>query len=318
VTAPNSAHDELLTREQVAQLLGCKPRSIQNLVGKKSGRMSGLPFIQTPMGRRFEKTAVHKWIARRATLAATRHALALAAQRQPGLAPCWPAVYGLVDPVLKEMFYVGFTLRRPDQRLQEHIHAAKTAEYRAATGSGSRKVMARIRSILTAGHRPTYVVLEYTNDPASEQIWIDYMRAQGMPLLNKAHAPGGRTIVPKLPRKPRYIDETGKTYGRLRVIQYAGFWRRPNGNPVTMWECVCSCGRLCTVSGQHLRDSRSTHCSACPRKRPARHVTQSASTKPPAPQNVPTGQRASRVLAPEMASAIRSVLAQKRCARPTG
>jgi hypothetical protein len=301
MTAPNSASNELLTTAQVSQLLGCKPRSIQNLVGKKSGRVSGLPFIQTPEGRRFERTAVLKWIARRAGRAYMRRVL------KQGDMPlsCYPspAVYGLVDPVLKEMFYVGFTLRRPGQRLREHISAGKHAEYRTEKGSGSRIVMARIRRILAADQRPTYVVLEYTDDPAREQVWIDHMRAQGMPLLNTA-MPGGRMVVPKL---PRYKDETGKTYGRLTVVQYAGIRRGPSGNPITMWECICACGRLCTVSGARLRSGSNTQCPAC-RKCP--EIPQAASTKPPAPETVPTRQRASRVLTPEMMSAIRSVLVQ--------
>jgi len=264
------------------------------------------------MGRRFEKTAVHTWIARRATLAATRHALALAAQHQPGLAPCWPAVYGLVDPVLREMFYVGFTLRRPDRRLREHISMAKAAEYRAATGSGGRRVMARVKRILDTGQRPTDVVFEYTNDPAREQVWIDYMRAQGMPLLNTA-MPGGRAFVPKQPPKPRYKDESGKTYARLTVIQYAGNQRRLSGKPVAMFECVCTCGRLCTVQGQGLRSGSNTQCPAC-RKRPTRPIPQAADTKPSIPQTAtaPTGQRTSRRLSSEMMSAISAVLMQSQ------
>lgn len=46
------------------------------------------------------------------------------------------------------------------------------------------------------------------------------------------------------------IDMTGKTYGKLKVISYAGYLP---GTRVRGWHCVCECGTECIVNGGHLR-----------------------------------------------------------------
>ena len=53
------------------------------------------------------------------------------------------------------------------------------------SSTGSRVMKERIRAILQAGARPTYVTLQLTDDPAREVEWMDYLRAQGVALLNK-------------------------------------------------------------------------------------------------------------------------------------
>lgn len=53
-------------------------------------------------------------------------------------------------------------------------------------------------------------------------------------------------------------DETGKTYGRLYVLQRVG-----SGKP-TLWLCLCECGSDVEVQGSHLR-ARSTVSCGCHR-----------------------------------------------------
>lgn len=55
---------------------------------------------------------------------------------------------------------------------------------------------------------------------------------------------------------PRFIDETGKRYGRWTVLR-----REKNGrHHVTRWRCQCSCGTERIVSGRNLRKGNSGSC----------------------------------------------------------
>jgi hypothetical protein len=59
-----------------------------------------------------------------------------------------------------------------------------------------------------------------------------------------------------------YVDESGKTYGQLSVIRYVhskGEGRRKSA----MFECVCTCGEILLVKGQHLRNGHKTMCADC-------------------------------------------------------
>lgn len=54
----------------------------------------------------------------------------------------------------------------------------------------------------------------------------------------------------------RIIDETGKRYGKLRVI-------RPYGNDTggrVKWLCQCDCGNSKTVAGVNLRNNLTVSC----------------------------------------------------------
>lgn len=57
----------------------------------------------------------------------------------------------------------------------------------------------------------------------------------------------------------RVIDETGNVYGYLVVVsrnteeQYQTDGR-------AMWNCLCRCGKMCVVSGKHLRRGETTSC----------------------------------------------------------
>jgi hypothetical protein len=59
-----------------------------------------------------------------------------------------------------------------------------------------------------------------------------------------------------------FVDETGKTYGQLSVIRYirsGGGGRRKSA----MFECICTCGEICVLKGQHLRNGSKTMCLKC-------------------------------------------------------
>lgn len=58
---------------------------------------------------------------------------------------------------------------------------------------------------------------------------------------------------------PKYIDESGHSYGRLTVIRCAG-------NQFGMrWVCECVCGRTCVVRGRALRNGTTRSCGCLQR-----------------------------------------------------
>lgn len=65
----------------------------------------------------------------------------------------------------------------------------------------------------------------------------------------------------------RLIDLTGKTFGRLRVIERAGTWRptKYSVKSAPVWRCLCDpalggCGRETAVLGHHLRSGGTRSC----------------------------------------------------------
>lgn len=59
---------------------------------------------------------------------------------------------------------------------------------------------------------------------------------------------------------PKFIDITGKRYGRLTVICRAKDHIQPNGSHVVMWKCLCDCGEDITTSGISLRRGKTKSC----------------------------------------------------------
>lgn len=57
------------------------------------------------------------------------------------------------------------------------------------------------------------------------------------------------------------IDETGKRYGKLTVISFAGIKR---GN--AYWLCKCDCGLTTVTSGTYLRKGHTTSCGCVKRE----------------------------------------------------
>lgn len=51
----------------------------------------------------------------------------------------------------------------------------------------------------------------------------------------------------------KFIDLTGKRFGKLTVTRRSEDHIEPNGKRVVMWECLCDCGNNCVVTGKNLR-----------------------------------------------------------------
>lgn len=58
------------------------------------------------------------------------------------------------------------------------------------------------------------------------------------------------------------IDLTGQTFGRLKIIQQAGF----NRSHEALWLCICSCQSELKVSGNNLRSGNSQSCGCLKRE----------------------------------------------------
>ena len=69
-----------------------------------------------------------------------------------------------------------------------------------------------------------------------------------------------------IPLPKNTTDETGHTYGRLRVLEYAG--REGDGPSASaLWRCQCECGERPLVRGAKLRSGRTVSCG-CERADP--------------------------------------------------
>lgn len=62
----------------------------------------------------------------------------------------------------------------------------------------------------------------------------------------------------------KLIDLTGKSFGRLTVIERAGTHISPYGTKIPLWRCICDCPKktVCIVRGEDLRKGR-THSCGC-------------------------------------------------------
>lgn len=54
-------------------------------------------------------------------------------------------------------------------------------------------------------------------------------------------------------------DLTGKKYGKLTVIKYAGYGANKRQR-ISQWECLCDCGNVCVVPGYQLQTGRRKSC----------------------------------------------------------
>jgi hypothetical protein len=73
-------------------------------------------------------------------------------------------------------------------------------------------------------------------------------------------------LVYRKPSGPRFLDHTGKQYGRLTVIEFAGF-----AGKYSVWRCRCACGREKNVRANALRFGHTLSCGCRHRKINARH-----------------------------------------------
>ena len=61
---------------------------------------------------------------------------------------------------------------------------------------------------------------------------------------------------------PNFIDLTGKRFGRLVAIAYAGVNKRRGAR----WKCLCDCGAHGIVDAWHLRSGQSQSCGCLQRE----------------------------------------------------
>lgn len=57
--------------------------------------------------------------------------------------------------------------------------------------------------------------------------------------------------VHPIPKNPHFIDITGKKYGRLMIVSYAGKYR---------WNCQCDCGKKKAIYMYDIRSGKSLSC----------------------------------------------------------
>ena len=72
--------------------------------------------------------------------------------------------------------------------------------------------------------------------------------------------------------KGQVKDEAGKRFGKLLVLERAGYHVSKAGSPQALWACECECGNLVTVQGAKLRAGHTKSCG-CLRVEKARART---------------------------------------------
>lgn len=60
----------------------------------------------------------------------------------------------------------------------------------------------------------------------------------------------------------KHEDLVGRKFSRLQVTKYAG---KSGGHRCLRYWCLCDCGRIVQVRGDHLRRSETASCSGCSR-----------------------------------------------------
>lgn len=58
----------------------------------------------------------------------------------------------------------------------------------------------------------------------------------------------------------KFIDLTGKSFGRLTVVNQVEKYRSPSGGYDRKWLCSCLCGKKCIVFGSNLRTKHTVSC----------------------------------------------------------
>ena len=70
------------------------------------------------------------------------------------------------------------------------------------------------------------------------------------------------------------IDLTGKTFGRLSVIEKSG-----NSGGKSLWKCACLCGKEVVVRGVHLRQGRQVSCGCYRSENTSKRLTKHGHSK---------------------------------------
>ena len=70
-----------------------------------------------------------------------------------------------------------------------------------------------------------------------------------------------------MPKKGYYEDLSGKPFGKLVAIKFAG----QKGRRRTIWECKCDCGAVAFVDAVHLKNGHTTSCG-CLKKQTSKYI----------------------------------------------
>lgn len=65
----------------------------------------------------------------------------------------------------------------------------------------------------------------------------------------------------------KYVDLTGMTFGKLKVIEFAGGRKQSNGRNRGYWRCMCECGNETTVLCSSLLNGTTKSCGCFKRER---------------------------------------------------
>jgi hypothetical protein len=80
----------------------------------------------------------------------------------------------------------------------------------------------------------------------------------------------------------RFIDLTGKRFGKWKVLGYAWTKRYPDGrNQHAKWRCRCDCGNVALVWGYRMRRGASTRCMECAAAEAAKRAKEVLSVRLP-------------------------------------
>lgn len=83
--------------------------------------------------------------------------------------------------------------------------------------------------------------------------------ARGADLKNKTTTSCGCDVSKKISQK-RVKNLVGQKFGRLTVIEHAGYYVDNNGNRRVKWKCKCDCGNECVVIGSALSYGTTQSC----------------------------------------------------------
>lgn len=72
----------------------------------------------------------------------------------------------------------------------------------------------------------------------------------------------------QIPNNPKFQDLSGKAYGKLLVLGFAGFQKK-----TSRWYCKCDCGNISIASSQNLKNEHSTSCGCYRKEYPILHYT---------------------------------------------
>ncbi len=73
-------------------------------------------------------------------------------------------------------------------------------------------------------------------------------------------------LIKSLKTGSRFIDLTGRKFGRLEIVGLCEIRKSPNGRSNAFWNVICDCGTKRTVSANHLKSGHTTSCGCAHRK----------------------------------------------------